>query len=218
MHEQARTEAQGETFRLGSQTGTPRLVPGTPEFQDSFNTVISRSAFNQGGARFVDFSKLYHVKAEYNFNDKDNAFMPDWLNVRVGGRFRYFTPDSRGTVFSDTLRPTGERTFISSLDSISGPIATLNDAGDTTFASPEFEALFNNNQDFRNTLSVDTLRERNTITLWEAGFYALAETHFFRDRLNVNAAFRQTAASISIGCTRHSFRWSTTTNASIISD
>ncbi len=190
LHNQARAHANGEILNplSGEVLGEARLIPGTQAFQDSFNTVISRAAFNEGGARFVDFSKLYHVKAEYNFNKKDNDFMPDWLNVRVGGRFRYFTPDSRGTVFVDTLRNEGEQ-FISSLDSIQGPVATVRN-GDTTFATPGFEELFNTSQDFRNTLSVDTIFERNSITLWETGFYALMETHFFRDRLNVNAAFR----------------------------
>jgi outer membrane receptor protein involved in Fe transport len=72
------------------------VQPGTPEYTQLFQQIISNPSFNSGGSRFISFSRFYHLNAEYHFT-------PSWLDIKVGGRFRYFTPDTRGTVFADTL-------------------------------------------------------------------------------------------------------------------
>ncbi len=74
----------------------PRLVPGTPEFQEAFDEITQRPLRN-GGTRLVDRSALYHIHGEWRFN-------PDWANeIRVGANGRLFAPVSEGNIFEDTL-------------------------------------------------------------------------------------------------------------------
>lgn len=98
MHElSARVNADNST-NLASQT--PRLEPGTPEFEAKFNDVTSRT-FAEGGSRFYDKSALYHVHGEYKL--KPWHWSPD---IIVGANARLYTPETRGTIFSDTLQYT----------------------------------------------------------------------------------------------------------------
>ena len=72
------------------------FAPGTARFDSIFNSIIGRKTFLEGGSGFYDKSSLSHIQAEYQFN-------PDWLSILVGGSFRLYTPQSEGTIFSDTL-------------------------------------------------------------------------------------------------------------------
>ncbi len=72
-------------------------VPGTPEFEAAFNDLTSRkNNEGEGGTRFFDQSSLIHVQGEYTFTPEG---FEEW---RVGGTFRRYTPNSDGTIFSDT--------------------------------------------------------------------------------------------------------------------
>jgi outer membrane receptor protein involved in Fe transport len=81
-----------------------RFEPGTDAFRNEFNRIVSNPlGFNpddprylQGGTRFVDNSSLYHVWGEYQFD-------PTWMDIAVGASYRLYTPNSQGTIFSDTL-------------------------------------------------------------------------------------------------------------------
>ncbi len=75
--------------------GDPRYVPGTTRFDSLFNDVRSRK-FTDNGSLFFDRSALYHAQAEYKFQ-------PKWAEITVGGNGRMYTPNSQGTIFSDTL-------------------------------------------------------------------------------------------------------------------
>lgn len=79
----------------GSGSNDVFYKPGTARYDSLFNEIVSKNSFAEGGSRFYDKSSLSHVQAEYKFT-------PWWLDITVGGSFRYYTPDSRGTVFSDT--------------------------------------------------------------------------------------------------------------------
>jgi outer membrane receptor protein involved in Fe transport len=68
---------------------------GSTQFDSLYNRITSRR-FNEGGSKFFDRSKLYHIAGEYKFT-------PKWLDITVGGNARWFMPDSKGTIFSDTL-------------------------------------------------------------------------------------------------------------------
>jgi outer membrane receptor protein involved in Fe transport len=70
-------------------------VPGTYDFDTAFNSITSKESFSQGGSKFYDKSALYHVHGEYRFT-------PSFMDIVVGGNFRTYRPDSRGTIFSDT--------------------------------------------------------------------------------------------------------------------
>ena len=75
--------------------GTAFLAPGTPEFQEEFDRITS-TLTSDGGAKFFTASEVYHVQGEYKFE-------PDFVDqITVGGSYRLFTPDTRGTIFSDT--------------------------------------------------------------------------------------------------------------------
>ena len=73
------------------------LMPGTPEFEQAFNALVSaKNNEGEGGTRFFDQSSLTHVHGEY-------VFEPQGLEeVRVGANYRRYTPWSDGTIFSDT--------------------------------------------------------------------------------------------------------------------
>ncbi len=75
-------------------TTTSRPVPGTAEYDSLFQYITTRT-FTEGGSRFYDRSRLYHVMGEYQFNPYD------WVKVRLGGNYRIYRPDSRGNIFDE---------------------------------------------------------------------------------------------------------------------
>ena len=73
------------------------LAPGTPEFEEEFRRITTTLNNSEGGSKLYTRSELYHVAGEYTFN-------PGWMDkVIVGGSGRLFTPDTRGTIFADTV-------------------------------------------------------------------------------------------------------------------
>ncbi len=100
-HDETRNNA--DTQASGNQS--PRLEPGTPEFQEKFNDVTSRT-FTEGGSRFFDRSALYHVHGEYKWEPK--MWDVNWGTFITGANARLYTPNTRGTIFSDTLQYTRE--------------------------------------------------------------------------------------------------------------
>ncbi len=83
--------------------GQPFYEPGTARFDSLFNDITSR-LFTEGGSRFYDRSRLYHAQGEYIWDTR-------FGKIVVGGNGRLYTPDSRGTIFEDTLQFT-RRTII----------------------------------------------------------------------------------------------------------
>lgn len=80
-----------------AQNPLGHLVPGTPEFDEAFNRLVSgKNNEEEQGTRFFDQSSLVHVHGEYTFKPE---FAEEW---RVGANFRRYTPNSDGTIFSDT--------------------------------------------------------------------------------------------------------------------
>ncbi len=84
--------------RAAADTG--RLVPGTPEFQSAFNSVISDGDLTTG-ARFIDNTKLRHVDANYNLSHLTS----DFADIQIGGSYREYELNSSGTIFTDTDGP-----------------------------------------------------------------------------------------------------------------
>ncbi len=97
-HSMARNFA--DTF---SQGGRARLVPGTALYDSVFHDITSRTAFEQHGTLFYDRSKLVHVQGEYHFTPKKKGAEKPILDIIAGASFRMYLPDSRGTIFSDTM-------------------------------------------------------------------------------------------------------------------
>jgi iron complex outermembrane receptor protein len=80
---------------LDSANGT-WYQPGSIAY-DSLRAKIIKSADLQNGSKFVDRSALYHIDGQYNFS------RIKFMDLMVGGNFRYYSPNSFGTIFSDTL-------------------------------------------------------------------------------------------------------------------
>lgn len=77
--------------------GKARLQPGTPEFQNAFNSIVSKPGFLDGGALFVDKTKMYFSEGQYDFKNQIT-----FLNLIAGANIRIFDLNSQGTLFSDT--------------------------------------------------------------------------------------------------------------------
>lgn len=85
--------------------------PGTQRFDSLLQDVTTRT-FTEGGSRFYDRSALNHMQGEYKWKFEG-------LTITAGGNMRWYRPDSRGTIFSDTLAYTyetieGERVAVDS--------------------------------------------------------------------------------------------------------
>ena len=84
FHRQARADADAAF-----------LQPGTPGFQAAFDSITSRIIGVEGGTRFYDKSALFHLHGEYKFT-------PEFGEITLGGNARYYTPETRGSIFADT--------------------------------------------------------------------------------------------------------------------
>lgn len=98
---QFHADAVGVADMAGTGSSVDRYVPGTQRFDDKFNeirtTLNSNSGlFQNNGSALYDRSALYHVHGEYNFDVNGLEFL------KVGANGRLYTPDTKGTVFSDT--------------------------------------------------------------------------------------------------------------------
>lgn len=85
--------AANQLARSVAQTGA--YLPGTPEFENAFNEVISDPNLTTG-AKFEDNTKLYNVDANYDFHEQIHIF-----DLMVGGTFRQYSLNSHGTIFTD---------------------------------------------------------------------------------------------------------------------
>ncbi len=110
-HEMARNFA--DTFTQFG--GNKRLVPGTALYDSVFHDIVSRTAYDQGGTLFYDRSKLLHVQGEYKFTPKLKGAETPFMDIIAGASFRMYFPDSRGTIFSDTLERTYARDSVGNI-------------------------------------------------------------------------------------------------------
>ena len=96
-HQEARAFANDNSpFLQGGGLGVyPYFPAGSYEFDTAFAGITSRP-LGANGARFFDRSALYHAHGEYR--QPIGAI----VELTLGGNFRFFVPNSRGTIFSDT--------------------------------------------------------------------------------------------------------------------
>lgn len=73
----------------------PFYHPGTERYDSLLLDVTSR-LFTEGGSRFYDKSALYNLDGQYLFSLWED------FNFTAGANSRLYTPDSKGTIFSDT--------------------------------------------------------------------------------------------------------------------
>lgn len=92
------TEAEAHAAaRQVAETG--RFEPGTPEFQQAYETVTNTTGFLEGSA-IRDNSKIYHGDANYNFGD-----MVEFAEIQVGGSYRTYKLNSFGSIYADENGP-----------------------------------------------------------------------------------------------------------------
>jgi iron complex outermembrane receptor protein len=91
-----------DTFTFGGLY-PQRPEPGTPQFDSLLKVITARTAFEEGGTKFFDRSKMMHVQGEYKFEPKLKGQDRPFMDIIAGASFRMYFPDSRGTVFSDTV-------------------------------------------------------------------------------------------------------------------
>ncbi|HRH68630.1 MAG TPA: TonB-dependent receptor [Flavobacteriales bacterium] len=95
LHANVRAYANSSSTSIGTANDyRDRLEPGTPEYEAAFKDITNR-LFSEGGTRFYDRSSLFHTQGERRFKAAP-------YTVTVGGSFRYYMPDSKGNIFSDT--------------------------------------------------------------------------------------------------------------------
>lgn len=73
-----------------------RFNEGSSRFDSLKNAITSKKSFGEGGSGFYDKSALYNIQAEQRFTLKQLNFFT------IGGSGRLYTPNSAGTIFSDT--------------------------------------------------------------------------------------------------------------------
>lgn len=98
---EAREFADGRGNPQSQNVKLPFFEPGTERFDSMFNVITSSTTFLDGGSKFYDKSSLTHVAGEYIIDPKIESASYK-MNVTVGGSFRYYTPESKGTIFIDT--------------------------------------------------------------------------------------------------------------------
>ena len=91
VHESVRSSARAVADKF-------RLNPGTNEFNNAFNSITS-TLVTEGGSKIYDKSAYSHVDANYNFK----SLLNDWADIQVGGSYRNYNPDSKGTIFNDGI-------------------------------------------------------------------------------------------------------------------
>jgi len=72
-----------------------RPLPGSAEFDDYFNQIVTLPA-NEGGALVIDHSKIWHVEGLYDFRE-----YIELVDIILGVSHRIYSIDSDGTIFLD---------------------------------------------------------------------------------------------------------------------
>ncbi|WP_300564494.1 TonB-dependent receptor [Flavobacterium sp.] len=75
--------------------GQAQFQPGSTAYNQAFLEVTADPNLKTG-SKFLDQSKLYHGDGNYNFKDIIKI-----AEVQVGGSFRQYVMDSKGTIFTD---------------------------------------------------------------------------------------------------------------------
>jgi iron complex outermembrane recepter protein len=96
---------------VGNVFQNPFYEPGTARF-DSLYNIITKTNFNEGGSRFYDKSALYHLHGEYKVSPKA------WAELTFGANGRLYVPNSRGTIFQDTMKYRFENRNIDSVTTV----------------------------------------------------------------------------------------------------
>jgi iron complex outermembrane receptor protein len=95
---QANVDA-AKQFALEQAYSKSFYKPDSPEFKEAFGRITTDPDLKTGSL-FYDKSSLHHVEGAYNYDLKHASLL-------FGASYRMFIPNSRGTIFRDTLREDG---------------------------------------------------------------------------------------------------------------
>tara|TARA_B100000780_G_C21119821_1_gene453475 strand:- start:1042 stop:3492 length:2451 start_codon:yes stop_codon:yes gene_type:complete len=87
--------AENRNMMSGAYDPDSVLIPGSQTFNSLKQFIIS-TPFHLGGSRFYDRSALSHVQFQRNFE------FSEYGDISIGGNYRSYNPNSKGTIFSDT--------------------------------------------------------------------------------------------------------------------
>ena len=87
--------AAHDATRTQTDLETNRLVPGTEAFNDKLAEITSKIPA-YGGTGFYDKSALNHIHSEYQLKT-------DFTTIKAGANFRQYTPNTKGSLFMDTI-------------------------------------------------------------------------------------------------------------------
>lgn len=96
-HRDAAKFANSETM-----IGSAFYQPGTQRFDEAFRDITTSLSYTEGGTRFYDKSALAHIHGEYKFNDLGKGDLANDWDITVGGNYRLYLPDSKGSILLDT--------------------------------------------------------------------------------------------------------------------
>jgi iron complex outermembrane receptor protein len=80
--------------------GEARPAPGSPRFEELRKAVVAKPNFAAGGAQFFDKSSFYHIEGQYDLSRRVR-----FVQLLLGGNFRYYLTNTRGTILSDGAGP-----------------------------------------------------------------------------------------------------------------
>ncbi|MCD8399319.1 TonB-dependent receptor plug domain-containing protein [Tenacibaculum finnmarkense] len=73
-----------------------RVNPNTSAFNKELNKVTS-TLISEGGGAIYEKSNYKHLDGNYNFKELLN----NWADLQIGGSYRWYNPNSKGTLFND---------------------------------------------------------------------------------------------------------------------
>lgn len=85
-----------------TSNGEPFFEPGTERFDEAFRDITTSLSFTEGGTRFYDKSALAHFHGEYLISDLTTGEVVNDWDITLGGNFRQYLPDSKGSILLDT--------------------------------------------------------------------------------------------------------------------
>ncbi len=171
-------EHVNNVYDVDGQGTPPFLEPGSEEFEEAFNEIISTTRYDPvtgnliGGTKFYDKSALYHLQSEYKFDLNKIG------TLTFGGNARLYTPDSNGSIFDDGFDPIYD--------------IVLNENGDTLtdVIITGFNPLNPWEVTYDTVPVLDTSFVRKKIRNFEYGFYAGLDAKLLKETILLNATIR----------------------------
>ena len=184
LFQQFHEETQNHVDNTIGIFGNSFLQPGTEEFQEEFNSITSKTRFDENGnllngTKFYDKSKLFHAQTEYKFDIGKNK-------ITIGASGRIYNPDSNGSIFNDGYIQKYKNIYL--YDENNNPVieidSSLVNVGNAIF--PIYETVY----DTTHLFSVDTTVKKLNIVNKEFGLYSGLERKLLGETLKFSATLR----------------------------